>query len=96
MVCAKWLETCELVVLHQTEFVAFGIGHDDDRTLVVVVSFAGRSSSEGGNQLDGLVEIVDGDVQMYADLTRLRLGNRLEHQSRQGVAAMAEIDPAIR
>jgi hypothetical protein len=83
------------VVLHHTEFVALGIGHDDDRTLGVVVSFTGEPSSQRGNELDRLLNLVHGDVEMNADLAHLRLGNRLEHQSRLGIAAMAKINPAV-
>ena len=83
------------VVLHQTEFVALRIGHDDDCALVVVVSFAGRPSAQAGNELDGPLDIVDGHVNMDADFARLRLGNWLEHQAGLGIAAMAQVDPAV-
>ena len=56
------------VVLHKTELVALGIGHDDDYALVVVVSFVGGPSSQADNELDSLVEVVDGHVKMDADL----------------------------
>ena len=82
------------VVLHKTELVALGIGHDDDYALVVVVPFAGGPSSQAGNELDSLVDVVDGHVKMDADLPCLRLGNRLEDQPRLGIAAMAQVDPA--
>src|ERR1700683_1061929 len=82
------------VVLHKTELVALGIGHDDDYALVVVVSFVGGPSSQAGNELDSLVDAVDGHVKMDADLPCLRLGNRLEDQPRLGIAAMAQVDPA--
>ena len=59
--------------------MTLGIGHDDDRTLLIVVSFAGGPSSQGGDEFDGLVDIADGDVEMDADLAHLWLGNRLEH-----------------
>lgn len=84
------------VVLHQAELVALGISHDDDRTLVVVVPLAGRPSAQGGDELDCLADVVDGDVEVDADLARLRLGNRLEHQPRLGIAPMAKVDPAVR
>jgi hypothetical protein len=42
--------------------VTLGIGHDDDRTLLIVVSFTGGPSSQGGDELNGLVEVADGDV----------------------------------
>lgn len=86
---------CRSVVLHQTEFVALGIRHDDDHTLGVVVSFTGELSSQRGNELDGLLDLIDGDIEMNADLAHLRLGNRLKHQSRLGIAAMAKINPAV-
>ena len=54
------------VVLHKTELVAFGIGHDDDYALVIIVSFAGGSSTQAGNEIDGLVDVVDGHVEMDA------------------------------
>src|SRR5215472_1244550 len=54
---------CWSVVLHQAELVTLGIGHDDDRTLLIVVSFAGGPSSQGGDELDGLVDVADGDVE---------------------------------
>jgi hypothetical protein len=82
------------VVLHKTELVALGIGHDHDYALVVVVSFAGGPSSQDGNELDSLVDVVDGHVKMDADLPCLRLGNRLEDQPRLGIAAMTQVDPA--
>jgi hypothetical protein len=82
------------VVLHKAELVALGIGHDDDYALVVVVSFVGGPSSQAGNELDSLVDVVDGHVKMDADLPCLRLGNRLEDQPRLGIAAMAQVDPA--
>lgn len=83
------------VVLHKTELVAFGIGHDDDYALVIIVSFAGGSSTQAGNEIDGLVDVVDGHVEMDADLPCLRLGNRLEDQPRLGIAAMPQVDPAV-
>jgi hypothetical protein len=82
------------VVLHKTELVALGIGHDDDYALVVVVSFAGGPSSQADNKLGSLVDVVDGHVKMDADLPCLRLGNRLEDQPRLGIAAMAQVNPA--
>jgi hypothetical protein len=82
------------VVLHQTELVALGIGHDDDCAFVVVMSLAGHLSAQRGHELDGLVDVVDGHVQMDADLPCPRLGNRLEHQPRLGIAAMAQVEPA--
>jgi hypothetical protein len=72
------------VVLRKTELVALGIGHDDDYTLVVVVSFAGGPSPQAGHELDSLADVVDGQVKMNADLPCLRLGNRLEDQPRRG------------
>jgi len=81
------------VVLHKTELVALGIGHDDDYALLVVVSFVGGPSSQAGNELDSLADVVDGHVNMDADLPCLRLGNRLEDQPRLGIAAMAQVGP---
>jgi hypothetical protein len=67
--------------------VAFGIGHDDNCALVIIVSFAGGSSTQAGNEIDGLADVADGHVDMDADLPCLRLGNRLEDQPRLGIWA---------
>ena len=84
------------VVLHKAELVALGIGHDDNYAPVVIVSFAGGPSSQAGNELNSLADIVGGHVKMDADLPCLRLGNRLEDQPRPGIAAMTQVDPAGR
>jgi hypothetical protein len=83
------------VVLDQAELVVFGVGHDDNNPLVVVVSLAGGSSPQGEDTRYGLVDVVHGDVEMSADLTNLRLRNRLEHQPRQQIIRLAEVYPAL-
>src|ERR1700761_2736601 len=80
-------------VLHKTELVTLGIGHDDDYALVVVVSFVGGPSSQAGNELDSLFDVVDGHVEMDADFPCLRLRNRLEDQPGLGIVATAQVDP---
>ena len=59
--------------------MTLGIGHNDDHTLLIVVSFTGGPSSQGGDEPNGLVDVADGDVEMDPDLAHLWLGNRLEH-----------------
>jgi hypothetical protein len=71
------------VVLHQTELVTFGIGHDDYRTVAVVMAFAGGPSSQGGYELDGLIDVGDGDVEMDADFAHLRLRQIEEYLERE-------------
>src|SRR5580700_4406136 len=86
---------CWSVVLHQTELVSLRVGHDNDDALVVVVSLPREPSAQRGDELDGLAEVVNSDVDMDSDLAHLRLGNRLEHQPRLRIAAMPEVDPAV-
>jgi hypothetical protein len=74
--------------------VVFGIGHHDDHPLFVNVSLAREAAAQGGDEVDGLFDVIDRDVYMYTDLAPLRLGNRLEHEPRLGVTALTQVHPA--
>ena len=52
----------ESVVLDQAKLVVFGIGHHDDHPFLVVVSLAREAAAQGGDDVDGLVDVIDGDV----------------------------------
>lgn len=73
--------------------MTLGIGHDGDDAFVVFVSFTGGSSSQRGHEFDRLTDVVNGDVEMDATLTHLRLSNRLEHESGLRITANAEVHP---
>lgn len=55
-------EVALAVVLDQAKFMILGIGHHQDRPFVVVVSFASEASAQGNNEVDGSVDVIDGDV----------------------------------
>lgn len=81
-------------VLDQAELVVLGIGHDYDDTFFVIVSLAGEPSAQGGGAIDSLVDVLDGDIKVDADLAALRFRNRLEHQARLAIGALAKVHPA--
>ena len=75
--------------------MVLGISHNDDDTFVVIVSLAGEPSAEGRGSVDRLINVLDGDVEMDADLPVFWLQNRLEYQPRHGIATVAEVYPAV-
>jgi hypothetical protein len=50
------------VVLDQAKLVVLRIGHHDDRPVFVVVSLAREMAAQGGDEVDTLVNVIDGDV----------------------------------
>jgi hypothetical protein len=83
------------VVLDEAEFVVLGVGHHDHHAIVVVVPFPGEPAAETADLRHGAVDVVHGDVEVNSYLAVARLGHRLEHQPGLGVAALAEVDPAL-
>jgi hypothetical protein len=75
--------------------MVLGIGHDDHDAFVVVVPLAGEPPAEGRDNGDGLVDVLDRDVEMDTGFATLRLRDRLEDQARVGIATIAEIHPAV-
>jgi hypothetical protein len=75
--------------------MAFRICHNDNHALVVVVAFTGRRATELDDLHLGVLNVVDGDVEVDPHLAGCRLGHWLEHQSRLGVIPFAEVDPII-
>jgi hypothetical protein len=75
--------------------VILGINHDDDETLVVIVSLTTEPSAQVCDKFDRLIHVLDGDVEMNTDLPPLRFRDRLEHQTGLSVAPMAEVHPAV-
>jgi hypothetical protein len=73
--------------------MALRVGHHDDDAFVVLVPFASRLPTEGTYELDSLVHVVDGDIEMDPNLAHLRLCNGLEDEPRLRITAMAQIDP---
>ncbi len=73
--------------------MVLGIGHHDDDTFVVVVPLTGGPTSQREHRLDSFVDIVDGKVQMHPDLALLSLVDGLEHETRQNIASVTQVDP---
>jgi hypothetical protein len=69
--------------------------HDDDHTLLVGVPLTGEPATETGDRHHGLVDVVDGDVEVNPHLACSGLRHRLEHQPRLRLASLAEVDPAF-
>lgn len=74
--------------------MALRVGHNDDDALVIPMPFAGSSPTEGADQIDCLVDVVDRDIEMDTVLTRLWFRDRLEDEPRLGITAMTEIYPS--
>jgi hypothetical protein len=75
--------------------VVLWIGHDDDHARVVVMPFTGGSTSKTDHRRHGLIDVVDGDVEVNSHLADRGLGHWLKHQSRLRVTPLAEMDPAL-
>ena len=71
------------------------ICHHDDDAIVVLVPFASGLPAEDADEFDSLVDVVDGDIEMDANLPHLGFHDRLEDESRLRVTAMAQIDPSF-
>jgi hypothetical protein len=80
--------------LHDAELVAFGIGEDDNNSLGIFVALSRISATEFNDPSSRGVHIVNGDIQMDADLAGLRLGNRLKVNARLLVVLGRQINPA--
>jgi hypothetical protein len=83
------------VVLNQAELVVLWVSHDDDHTLVVVVPLTGEPATEIDDRPHGLINVVDGDVEVDPHLASSGLRHWLEHQPRLRVTSFAEVDPAF-
>ena len=82
------------VALHDAELVAFGIGEDDNNSLGTFAALSRISATEFNDPSSRGVHIVNGDIQMDADLAGLRLGNRLKVNARLLVVLGRQINPA--
>lgn len=77
---------------HDAKLNAFGVGHYADKPLIVGV-LVKSPSPEPLDERDGLLNIVDPQIEMHARLTELRFGHRLYVQHRSAPYRGTELEP---
>ncbi len=74
--------------------MVFGVVHDHDDPLIVVVPLARPAATKALHLLASRLDVVHLDVEVNTDLRRLRLRHPLERQPRQVIEARADGGPA--